>query len=228
MTILNRSMPRALELQEEFPAAEMTIKLMDQLLPTIEDSDVIFVASSSPDVLVFPEDVAPMAARPEHVGGLRRFFDISVPRNTARELSDLEYAKVFNVDDLKEVVEMNKGSRAKAAAEAMILLEDERSQFESWMTALQAVPTIKQLRGKAENIRVAELDKAVAKLDIELTPKQRGVLENLSRGIMNKMLHAPMQALRTSDDQEAQMQNIQVLGRVFDLTEQDAVVAKKK
>ena len=193
MTILNRSMPRCLELQEAFPEAQMTLKLMDELLPVIDDSDVVFVASSSPDILVFPEDVAPMAARPEHVGGMRRFFDISVPRNTARELSDLEYAKVFNVDDLKEVVEMNKESRSQAAEEALVLLDDERSQFEGWMTALQAVPTIKRLRGKAENIRLAELDKAKSKLDIELTPKQMRVLEDLSRGIMNKMLHAPMQ-----------------------------------
>ena len=62
-----------------------------------------------------------------------------------------------------------------------------------WMTALQAVPTIKRLRGKAEAIRVMELEKAKNKLSDDLTPKQLKTLEDLSRGIMNKMLHAPMQ-----------------------------------
>ena len=39
----------------------------------------------------------------EKVGRVRRFFDISVPRNVAADVSDLEGARVFNVDDLKEV-----------------------------------------------------------------------------------------------------------------------------
>lgn len=228
MTVLNRSMPRALQLQEDFPAAELTIKLMDELLPTIKDSDVIFVASSSTEILIHPEDIKDMGARPEHVGGIRRFFDISVPRNTSRELNDLDDAIVYNVDDLKEVVEMNKGARAQAAADALVLLEEERAQFEGWMSALQAVPTIKRLRGKAETIRLMELEKAKSKLSDDMTPKQIKVLEDLSRGIMNKMLHAPMQSLRTQDDLQAHLENISVLGRVFGLSEEDEVATKRK
>lgn len=228
MTVLNRSMPRSIQLQEDFPAAELELKLMDELLPTLKNSDVIFVASSSTEILIHPEDIKDMGARPEHVGGIRRFFDISVPRNTSRELNDLPDAIVYNVDDLKEVVEMNKGARAQAAADALVLLEEERAAFEGWMSALQAVPTIKRLRGKAENIRLLELEKAKAKLSDDMTPKQIKVLEDLSRGIMNKMLHAPMQSLRTQDDLQAHLENISVLGRVFGLSEEDEVTTSKK
>lgn len=89
------------------------------------------------------------------------------------------------------------------------------------MASLQAVPTIKRLRGKAESIRLTELEKAKSKLGEEVTAKQLKVLEDLSRGIMNKMLHAPMQALRTEGDVTTHVQTIQVLGRVFGLTEED-------
>lgn len=57
------------------------------------------------------------------VGGVRRFVDISVPRNIASSVNELQgQAIVYNVDDLKEVVAGNKEARAQAAAEAEVLL----------------------------------------------------------------------------------------------------------
>ena len=77
------------------------------------------------------------------VGGLRRFFDISVPRNIAPEISEGVGGRVFNVDDLKEVVSRNKEERRKAAEEACVLLDQEQLAFEAWRDSLETVPTIK-------------------------------------------------------------------------------------
>lgn len=64
-----------------------------------------------------------MPKRPDVVGGVRRFVDISVPRNIAPGINaEQQAAIVYNVDDLKEVVVANKEARAAAAAEAEILL----------------------------------------------------------------------------------------------------------
>ena len=52
------------------------------------------------------------------------------------------------------------------------------------------------LRGKAESIRAGELDKALAKVGEGLTKKQLKAIEELSRSIVNKILHGPMTALR--------------------------------
>jgi glutamyl-tRNA reductase len=222
MTIVNRSLPRAEELQQEFPQATMKIELSDRLMDVVAASDVIFVASSSTEILIHAADVAAMATPPALVGGKRRFFDISVPRNTDRALNDPETAHVYNVDDLREVVELNKEARAQAAGEALVLLKEEKASFEGWMASLQAVPTIKRLRGKAEAIRVAELEKAKARLGDDLSAKHLKTLEDLSRGIMNKMLHSPMMALRSeAGDVKTQVETIQVMGRVFGLTEED-------
>ncbi len=77
------------------------------------------------------------------VGGLRRFFDISVPRNIAPDITEDVCGRVFNVDDLKEVVSKNKEERRKAADEAQVLLEQEQLSFEAWRDSLETVPTIK-------------------------------------------------------------------------------------
>lgn len=104
VTILNRSMPRAEALAADFPEVKFNIHLMPDLMKCVEESDVIFAASGSEELLIQKEDVEKMSKRPDVVGGVRRFVDISVPRNIAPAINELQGdAIVYNVDDLKEV-----------------------------------------------------------------------------------------------------------------------------
>lgn len=114
VTVLNRSLPRAHSLQEEFPDVKMNIHLMPDLMQCVEGADVVFAASGSEELLVRKEDLEGMPARPQAVGSVRRFVDISVPRNIASDVNELTgEAVVYNVDDLKEVVAGNKEARAQ-------------------------------------------------------------------------------------------------------------------
>ena len=116
---------------------------MHELLPCVEASDVIFAASSSEEILVDASHACAMATAPPSVGGVRRFFDISVPRNVGACIGAVPGCAVFNVDDLKEVVAANKEGRRAAAAEAEVLLAEEQTAFEAWRDSLETVPTIK-------------------------------------------------------------------------------------
>ncbi len=114
VTVLNRSLPRAEALAEEYPDMKFNIHLMPDLMKCTEAADVIFAASGSEEILINKADVEKMSARGEVVGGVRRFVDISVPRNIASNINELAgQAIVYNVDDLKEVVAGNKEARAQ-------------------------------------------------------------------------------------------------------------------
>ncbi|KAI3429886.1 hypothetical protein D9Q98_010197 [Chlorella vulgaris] len=225
MTILNRSMPRAEALAEEFPEVHFDIHLMSDLMKCVESHDLIFAASGSEELLVHAADIANMPPAHDLVGNQRRFVDISVPRNIASDVNTLPNAIVYNVDDLKEVVSANKEARAAAAAEAEILLADEQLAFEAWRDSLETVPTIKALRGKAESIRAGELEKTLHKLGDGLTNKQKKVIEELSKGIVNKLLHGPMTALRCDGADPSAvtetLANMEALERMFGLAEDD-------
>ena len=221
MTIVNRTRPRAEALAEEFPEVNMRIELMDQFLTLAGEHDVIFTASSAVDPIICKDDLAAMDVCGDIVEGKRRLVDIAVPRNVHANCSEDANTVVYNVDDLKELAELNKAKREAAAKEAEALLLEEQRTFEAWRDSLETVPTIKRLRQKAENIRSAELDKAVAKLGDGLTNKQKKAVEELSRGIVNKLLHGPMAALRSdgSDPTAVAMTlvNMHALERMFDL-----------
>ena len=125
-------------------------------------------------------------------------------------------------------------AEAKGNAEVAAQLRSpaEQAAFEAWRDSLETVPTIKRLRGKAENIRAAELEKAVAKLGDGLTKKQMKAVEELSRGIVNKLLHGPMQALRSDGTDPSQVSqtlvNMHALETMFDLKNQNAPTRGRK
>lgn len=221
MTIVNRTRPRAEALAEEFPEVNMRIELMDQFLSLAGEHDVIFTASSAVEPIISKKDLASMSQCGELVGGKRRLVDIAVPRNVDADCGEDVNTLVYNVDDLKELAEINKGKREAAAKEAESLLLEEQRNFEAWRDSLETVPTIKRLRQKAENIRAAELDKALTKIGDGMSNKQKKAVEELSRGIINKLLHGPMAALRSdgSDPMEVTMTlvNMHALERMFDL-----------
>ncbi|KAG1657933.1 hypothetical protein FOA52_003012 [Chlamydomonas sp. UWO 241] len=229
VTILNRSLPRAEALANDFPDVKFNIHLMGDLMSCIESHDVVFAASGSEELLIHKADIEGMAKRPDVVGRVRRFVDISVPRNINPDVSELDgHAIVYNVDDLKEVVSANKESRCAAAAEAEVLLKEEMRAFEAWRDSLETVPTIKALRNKAEAIRSGEFEKAVSKLGEGMNKKQMKAVEELSKGIVNKLLHGPMAALRCDssdpDAVESTLANMTALERMFGLAEGQAAI----
>merc|ERR1711881_806221 len=122
-----------------------------------------------------------------------------------------------------EVVAVNKGARAKTAEKAQIILKYELDTFDAWRDSLETVPTIKALRSKAECIRSSEFEKSLTKLGNGLSKKQLKAIEELSKSIVNKLLHGPMASLRwdgiDSDAVGKTLLNMEALERMFSLKE---------
>lgn len=232
MTILNRTKPRAEALAEEFPNVNMKIHLMEDFIPLAAEHDIIFTASSSMEPIITKEHLDSMPPATDKVNGKRRLVDIAVPRNVCASCSEHAETICYNVDDLKELAEANKAKRNQAAEDARQLLEEELNAFEAWRDSLETVPTIKRLRSKAERIRSQELEKALGKIKGELSNKDKKVFEELSRGIVNKLLHGPMQALRSDGSDRAAVAqtlvNMHALELMFDLRKEDEIEEKEK
>ncbi|KAG0592399.1 hypothetical protein KC19_1G249200 [Ceratodon purpureus] len=231
MIIVNRSEQRVLDLQNEFSDARITYEPLSEMLRCTGEADLVFTSTSSEIPLFTKENVGNLSPASQISGGVRHFIDISVPRNVAACLADLPGTRVYNVDDLKEVVAANKEDRRRKAADAQVIIDDEIQNFEAWRDSLETVPTIKKLRSYAERIRQSELEKCLSKLPEDITSKQKRAVEDLSRSIVNKLLHGPMQHLR-SDGNDSKtvsetIENMQALERMFDLGSEVLVVETK-
>jgi glutamyl-tRNA reductase len=211
--ILNRSLARAQELAKQFPQATIKLHLLSEMNPVITESDLVFTSTSSTEPIL---DRAKLEMVLE-VNQSLMLIDISVPRNVHANVNELANVQVFNVDDLKAVVAQNQETRRKMAQEAEGLLEEEAEAFDVWWRSLETVTTISCLRNKVEAIREQELEKALSRLGSEFAEKHQEVIEALTRGIVNKILHDPMVQLRAQQDVEARRHCMQTLQMLFNL-----------
>ncbi|XP_022132133.1 glutamyl-tRNA reductase 1, chloroplastic [Momordica charantia] len=231
MVVVNRSEERVTAIREEIEDVEIIYKPLTEMISSAAEADVIFTSTASESLLFTKEQVKDLPPVGHDVGGLRLFIDISVPRNVGACINDLEDVRVYNVDDLKEVVAANKEDRLRKAMEAQSIITEESKQFEAWRDSLETVPTIKKLRAYAERIRTAELEKCLSKMGDDIPKKTRRAVDDLSRGIVNKLLHGPMQHLRCdgSDSRTLSetLENMHALNRMFSLETEIAVLEQK-
>lgn len=211
--VVNRSMEGAKELAQQFKDVELQLHTLPDMMQIIATCDVVFTATAATEPIL---DRAKLVACLESHRSLQ-LFDIAVPRNVHADVNDLPNVQAFNVDDLKAVVAQNQESRRKMAMEAEIILDQEVEAFEIWWRSLETVSTISDLRDKVEAIREQELEKALSRLGSEFGEKHQEIVEALTRGIVNKILHEPMVQLRAQQDIETRRHAMQTLRTLFNL-----------
>ncbi len=212
VTVINRSAKRAEDLKKMFPEIELKLEPLANMLPVVGQSSMVFTSTAANDPLIDRSNLAGVLEERAVM-----IFDISVPRNVHANVNELENVQAFNVDDLKAVVAQNQASRRQMAMEAELLLDEELASFTSWWRSLETVPTINCLRDKMENIRVQELEKALSRLGSEFAGRHQEVIEALTKGIVNKILHDPMVQLRAQQDIDARQQAMASLQTLFNL-----------
>ena len=175
--VANRTLEPAAELGGRFGA--MPIGL-DDVAGTLGDVDVVLASTSAPGTVVSAKDVPGRRHKPLF------FIDIAVPRDVDPAVHELDGCYLYDVDDLEAVVAETLAGRNHAAAKAEELVAEEAERFRGWQASLEVVPAITSLRGRAEEIRVAEL----AKLG-RLSDDERRTVEAVTAQIINKLLHLP-------------------------------------
>jgi glutamyl-tRNA reductase len=126
--------------------------------------------------------------------------DLAVPRDVEPEAGQLDDVFLYSVDDLANIVKDNLQVRKEAVVQAEQLIAANTESFLRWLEGRSVVPTITALHGHHEQLRSAELEKA-RKLLANGTPPEQ-VLDALARGLTNKFLHLPTQALNQAGDAE--------------------------
>ena len=122
-------------------------------------------------------------------------IDLSVPRNIAPDVDDLEEAFLFNIDDLEQVVTEGQRARAAAAAEATSLVDREVHKFVQSLAQIDVGQEIGRITRAANALRAAELDRSKKLLE-SLDDDQRAALDNMTKALVKKMLHGHIQLIR--------------------------------
>lgn len=207
ITIANRSAERRDALAAHFQAESVGLaEGMDRLAEF--DVVVTCTASTLPIVGLGAVKRAIKARRSRPM----LMVDLAVPRDIEADVSTLQDVYLYTLDDLAAIVQAGGDKRLAAVGQAEQIIESGVQEFIRWLDTRQTVPLIQALQGQAESWRAAELQRARKLLargeDIE------AVLDALSRGLTQKMLHGPMAGLQaTCGDERAALTD--TLSRLF-------------
>jgi glutamyl-tRNA reductase len=213
VAVANRTPERAADLAVRFAA---TAHGLDDLAHLVSGADVVLSCIGGDRPILTRELVESSLRRRRH----RPIFviDIGVPRNAEPEIDTLDNVYLYDIDDLGAVSEQNAEQRRRETVRAEALVAEEQQRFDGWFSALRAVPTIKHLRTHVEEIRRAEVDKALAKLALADADRER--VESLTRAIVNKILHAPLSRLRREAEREEGMAYLETARVLFGLDDE--------
>jgi glutamyl-tRNA reductase len=199
LAVANRTLERGEKLAGRFGAE--ALRLSD-LPARLADFDIVVscTASSLPIIGLGAVERAIKARK------RRPMFmvDLAVPRDIEPEVARLSDVYLYTVDDLSALVQTAGEKRRAAVEQAEAIIESGVQGFEHWLGEREAVPLIKALHQQADDWRHAEI--ARARKLLARGENVDTVLEALSRGLTQKMLHGTMAELHSADHaQRAQL-----------------------
>jgi glutamyl-tRNA reductase len=188
--VSNRSQDRALRMAGQFQGRVIPY---EQLYEAASEADIVISSTGAPHPIFRREHGQALMHRRRNRPMF--FIDIAVPRDVDPEMGKLEGIFVYDIDDLEAVAAAHMAERSREASDAETLIAGEVERFEQKQRAVDVAPAIVALQRQGEEIRQAELRRVQGRLS-GLSAEQIAAVEALTRGLVNKFLHPPMQALK--------------------------------
>ena len=211
LLVSNRTEARAREVASRLGAEAVSFARLPQV---ISEVDILVSATAAPHPVITRELIDQA-----HIGGRKRpllVLDIALPRDVEPAVATAPNVFLYDIDDLSQVVEGNLERRRSEVALAENIIADGVREFWNWYRGRNVVPTIRELRGWAEQLREVETRRALHGLR-HLSEKDRLAIETLTRQLLNKMLHAPTTRLRESAAEGRDAQVLEVARYLFAL-----------
>lgn len=213
LVITNRSLPRAQALAEQFAGAAQEFAALGELLV---EADIVLTSTGAPEAIItepmFRSLLRKRAYRPIVM------IDIAVPRDVAEAVGELANVYLYNIDDLQEVANANRGKRDAQLAESTAILTRHVEDFLQWFAARDVGPVVRALFAQANGVAQGELDTLFARFPA-LDPQQRAAIEKMTHRLVGKLLHRPVTQITQQTESTARPFLVAAIRKLFGLSE---------
>lgn len=209
--VANRTFDNAVRLARRFGAKAIAFSEID---PHLAFADIV-LTSTAAGQYVFHRDQVKALGRARRNRPLF-FIDVAVPRNVDPALNEVPNVYVYNIDDLKGIIEGNQSQREREALKAERIVAEEVLKFDKWLKTLAVVPTIAALKGKKDAIVENELRKSRMLMGT-LSAEQERALKILVESIAEKILNDPIVFLKRKSEAASVNTYLDVTRKLFKL-----------
>ena len=214
VTIVSRTMAHAARTAEAIGGANAAP--WDDLDAALAGSDIVISATGAAAPILTKARIEGIM-RPRR-GRALFIIDIAMPRDVEPAAGEIEQVFLYNIDDLQAVVAENVARRSSEIAHAEAIVAEEVEKFAGWLRSRGAIPTVVALRQRFEAIRRSELERLEFKLSA-LPPEARTRVDEITRLIVEKLLHTPTEQLKALGDPETVGNYSEAITRLFALGE---------
>ncbi|WP_031484153.1 glutamyl-tRNA reductase [Maridesulfovibrio frigidus] len=187
----------------------------ESLYDYLSDTDIIISSTGAPHAVIKAKEMKKVIKKRKFRPMF--FIDIAVPRDIDPDVNSLDNVYLYDIDDLKDVVEENMSQREDEAVKASSIVESETLSFGNWINSLDLQPTIVDLFNRSEGIAQAELAKTLKRLG-DVDDKTKEALEFMALSIGKKILHEPVTFLkRRTEEEGAADRFVDLARRMFNL-----------
>jgi len=188
--VANRTFANGVELANKFKGKAIRFKEITDCLKTV---DIVISSTGAPDLIITRPQVKSVMKARRHEPIF--FIDIAVPRDIDPDVNRIGNAYVYDIDDLKEVIDKNIKERNNEAAKGERIVDEAVILFDKWLEGQEVIPTIKAMREKVNTIAKDEAEKTIQSLQ-HLSEEDQQAIKNMSMSLANKILHNPTLLLK--------------------------------
>ncbi|MFO7901510.1 MAG: glutamyl-tRNA reductase [Pirellulaceae bacterium] len=209
LTIINRNPRRAIDLARRCQGQACP---WDQLFPKLTQADLIVSTTGSVEPIVSEE----MFATVQRARNGRPLFilDLAVPRDFAPAIGDQAGVYLYSVDDLRAVCEQNRRLRDRELPAAVGIVEKETDRFMAKLHHRATGPVVRRLKQVCDEPKEVELDRLFQKIP-ELDEHARHEIRYAFDRLTNKLLHRPLEALRSESRDGVPTGLLDAVSRLF-------------
>jgi glutamyl-tRNA reductase len=185
ISVANRTLSRAQVLAVDVDG--VAVELTD-IADTMVDADVVLTSTASHDVLIERSTIEMVMACRN--GRPLLIVDVALPRDVDPGVHEVPDVTLLDLDDLKEFAQRSADKRRSEIGKVREILSSEIDRYRGERAAREVAPLMASWRELAEAVRQGELERFRTKLDA-LDPAARELVDALTQGIVNKLLHEP-------------------------------------
>ncbi len=209
--VSNRTYDKAVELATQFNGEAVKF---DSLHEELKRCDIVISSTGAPHFVVRKELAEKVIA--ERYNRPMFFIDIAVPRDIEPSVNEIDNCYLYDIDDLKSVVEANLAEREREARSAEEIVRKEVTQFFAWLDHLEMAPVIVELKDRVESIRRKELEKGLGRLE-NLSAADKEEINKMTESMIKKVIHAPIVNLKKKAESEEGHKYLKALRYLFNL-----------
>ncbi|PIE61163.1 MAG: glutamyl-tRNA reductase [Desulfobacterales bacterium] len=211
IVVANRTFENALTLAQKFDGNAVQFEAREAMLA---QSDIIISSTGATDYIMTRDQVSRAMKKRNH--NPLFFIDIAVPRDIDPDISKVPNVYLYDIDDLKNIVETNIQQRANETVKANRFVDESIVSFRKWLDGLAVVPTIKAINDKMTAIVDMEFEKTIPSMK-HLATEDIEALRRMTRAIASRAIHDPIVFLRNTGDHRDDSLYLNVARKLFNL-----------